>query len=159
MREYAWGSRRKGGIGSLLHLRQDGQDYSYAYDGRGNVVMMVDASQQTVASYSYDAFGTHVSAVGSFDQPFRFSTKAYEGRTGFSVFGYRWHAAHLGRWLTRDPLHERPDINLYAFVKNSPLNYLDPSGLESAGGGCDRGPIVPGDNERGPMFPPQGPWF
>lgn len=32
-------------------------------------------------------------------------------------------------WLNRDPIEEGGGINLYQFVYNSPLNYVDPDGL------------------------------
>lgn len=38
----------------------------------------------------------------------------------------------VGRWLNRDPMEELGGINLYAFVRNSPVNLVDPIGLEAA---------------------------
>jgi YD repeat-containing protein len=40
--------------------------YYYVYNGHGDVVALVDASGNTVASYSYDAFGQLTSASESF---------------------------------------------------------------------------------------------
>jgi hypothetical protein len=41
-----------------------------------------------------------------------------------------------GRWVTRDPLGEVGGMNLYAFVGNNPVNWVDPFGLyESKGVG------------------------
>ena len=35
----------------------------------------------------------------------------------------------VGRWLQRDPIKfEGGDTNLYAYVGNDPVNYVDPSG-------------------------------
>ena len=34
-----------------------------------------------------------------------------------------------GRWLSRDPIGESGGINLYGYVGNSPVNYVDPLGL------------------------------
>jgi RHS repeat-associated protein len=43
--------------------------------------------------------------------------------------GQRYYSPSLGRWLSRDPIKERGGINLYAFVRNSPVNSFDPRGL------------------------------
>jgi RHS repeat-associated protein len=67
--------------------------------------------------------------TGTFDQPFRFSTKRYDEDTGLSYYGYRFYSASLGRWITRDPLGEAGGINLYGFVGNNAISGIDPHGL------------------------------
>ncbi len=112
-----------------MRLRQDGQDYSYLYDGKGNVISVIDSSQSPVAGYRYDAFGKLMAESGTLDQPFMFSTKRYDAGTGLSYYGYRYYSAAIGRWITRDPIGEAGGINLYGFVQNDPVNAVDPEGL------------------------------
>ncbi len=128
-RDYTWGQDLGGGIGGLLNLKQNGQDYSYLYDGKGNVSALIDSTQTVVASYRYDVFGKLLKKTGTLDQPYRFSTKQYDEQTGLYNFGYRSDSATIGRWLTRDPLGEAGGINLYGFVGNNPVNFVDPLGL------------------------------
>jgi uncharacterized protein RhaS with RHS repeats len=40
---------------------------------------------------------------------------------------------HLARWLSPDPIGEAGGVNLYGYVENSPLNWVDPLGLTLAG--------------------------
>jgi RHS repeat-associated protein len=130
LREYTWGLNLGGGIGGLLNLKQGGQDYAYLYDGKGNVAAVIDASQAVVAAYRYAPFGKLLAKTGSLTQPFGFSTKRYDAQTGLIYYGYRFYGPESGRWLTRDPLGEAGGMNLYAFVGNNPVNWVDPFGLK-----------------------------
>jgi len=49
--------------------------------------------------------------------------------TGLSYYGYRYYDPVTGRWPSRDPIDERGGINLYGFVGNSGVNYVDRLGL------------------------------
>lgn len=44
--------------------------------------------------------------------------------------GHRWYDQTLGRFLSRDPIGFAGGLNLYEYGANSPVNYVDPSGLE-----------------------------
>ena len=131
IRENVWGSDIGSGIGGLLNLRQGGQDYSYLYDGKGNVTALIDGSQAADATYTYDVFGNLIVKIGSLNQPVQFSTKTYDEKTGLLYYGYRFYSPMMGRWITRDPLGETGGINLYGFVGNNPINSLDTLGLIS----------------------------
>ena len=84
-----------------------------------------------MAAYRYDPFGNLLAQRGTFTQPFRFMTKRTDTGAGLVSFGYRFYAPELGRWLTRDPLGEAGGLNLYAFVGNNPVNWVDPWGLKT----------------------------
>jgi RHS repeat-associated protein len=130
IRQYTWGLNYGGGISGLLNLNQGGVNYSYLYDGKGNITNVLDNSQNIVASYIYDPFGQRMSKTGILDQPYMFSTKEYDAETGLSYYGYRYYYPSNGKWMTRDPLGELSDINLYRFVGNNPNNATDPEGLD-----------------------------
>jgi len=128
-REFTWGLGLPGGIGGLLRLNQGGADYSYLFDGKGNATSLLDSNANVVAAYQYDPFGNPRGPANSLSQPMQFSTKPYDEKTGLSYYGYRFYVPSLGRWLTRDPIGEEGGINLYEFVGNDPINYIDPDGL------------------------------
>lgn len=46
-----------------------------------------------------------------------------------SLYGHRYYAPTLGRWISRDPIEERGGLNLVGFVKNAPVLYVDKYGL------------------------------
>ena len=128
IRQYTWGANFGGGIGGLLSLSQNGASYSYLYDGKGNVVSVLDSLQNEVAQYRYNSFGKQVNTAGSFKQPFRFSTKRFDDKLGLVYYGYRFYNPAIERWINRDPLGEDGGINLYGFVQNDPVNGVDPWG-------------------------------
>jgi RHS repeat-associated protein len=128
-REYTWGLNKGGGIGGLLAMNAGGQEYSYLYDGKGNVSAILDSNQVIVAKYRYDAFGNLKEQAGSLDQPFMFSTKRYFSDLGLSYYGYRFYSPEIGKWMSRDPIGEAGGLNLYGFVQNNPVNFVDPEGL------------------------------
>lgn len=51
---------------------------------------------------------------------------------GVSFYGLRYHDPAKGRFLSRDPISERGGANIYAFTRNSPLNYFDAFGAQIA---------------------------
>jgi len=68
-----------------------------------------------------------------------------------------WYEPSVQRWVNRDPVGERDGVNLYGFVGNNPLSYVDSLGLQSLGTLCRlacevgaRPPLV------GRLLPPEG---
>jgi hypothetical protein len=49
---------------------------------------------------------------------------------------------NLGRWINRDPMGEAAGNNLYEFVVNNPLSYVDPLGLDSMMPGGNNAPVA-----------------
>ena len=45
-------------------------------------------------------------------------------------YGYRYYDPETGRWLNRDPIEERGGVNLYAFVGNDAIGWVDLLGLD-----------------------------
>jgi RHS repeat-associated protein len=125
-----------GGVGGLLWMTvpsgTNAGTYFSAYDGNGNVMALVSAADGSVAArYEYGPFGELIQATGPMAKvnPFRFSTKYQDEETGLVYYGYRYYDPGTGRWLNRDPMGEAGGLNLYQYVYNSPLNYVDPDGL------------------------------
>lgn len=123
-----------GGVGGILARIDHSTDtvYNYFYDANGNVGQLVDAdSAALAASYEYDPYGNVVASSGALadSNPFRFSSKYFDGESGLYYYGYRYYSPDLGRWLNRDPMGEGGGLNTYAFVANNPLLFIDPTGL------------------------------
>jgi len=85
-------------------------------------------SGKKVAEYDFNAFGRqkHVSEV--LFNPWRYASKRLDLETNLINFGRRYYDAELNRWLTTDPAGFMDGMNLYSYVKNNPLRYVDPDG-------------------------------
>ncbi len=150
-----------GGVGGLLEATYYGASTTNcfpAYDGNGNIMALVNAANgQIVANYEYGPFGEVVRTTGPMAKanPFRFSTKYQDNESDQLYYGYRYYDPSTGRWPNRDPIQERGGLNLYGFVKNTPLTIVDKLGLEPGYGNPVSGPNGP----VGPSSPYQpNPW-
>ena len=122
-----------GGIGGLLSMTESSGTHTYYHaDGSGNVTCLINANQLIIGQYAFDAFGRTLFARGpkALLNPYRFSSKPVHFYSGMYEFLYRWYAPELQRWPNHDPIGENGGINLYRFVGNNPINYLDPLGLD-----------------------------
>ncbi|GJQ27294.1 MAG: hypothetical protein HBSAPP02_23260 [Phycisphaerae bacterium] len=154
LRKYTWGldlsdtPQGAGGVGGLVAALDtngtpgttaDDKQYFYYCDAMGNVGQVVDATSGPLAAqYDYtDPFGgAAASGAWAAKNPFRFSTKYFDGEIdyadtdndGLYYYGYRYYSPRLGRWLNRDPIEEQDDYNIYRFTNNGPTNLIDPRG-------------------------------
>jgi RHS repeat-associated protein len=108
------------------------------YDGNGNVSEYLDSTGQVTAHYEYDPFGNTVVNTDTANQfAYRFSTKPIGIATGLYYYGYRYYDPLTGRWPSRDPIGEMGGVNLYGFVGNDGVDYLDVLGNVP----CKRGEV------------------
>jgi len=152
---YVWGLdlsgslQGAGGVGGLLAVSIDGAYYLPCYDNNGNITAYVNEQGAVVAQYTYDAFGATITQSGSHAShfPHRFSTKYHDLETGLYYYGRRFYDPLWGRWLNRDPIEEDGGLNLYAFVLNDPVNWIDLLGLRTYSIGPESEPSVTFDED------------
>ncbi len=124
-----------GGIGGLLARSEMSNLQSphayYHADGNGNITALVDTNGIIVARYQYDPYGNLLGMSGPLADAnsYRFSSKEWCANAGLYYYGFRYYEPNLQRWPNRDPFGEWGGLNLYQFVANSPLYYVDPYGL------------------------------
>lgn len=116
----------------LIRREHGGQIGYYLYNGHPDVVGVVDPASAVLATYRYDAFGNPTQTTGSFNNPFRYTAEPYDPETGAIYLRARYYQPALGRFLTQDTWQGDPwrpwTQNLYAYVGNNPVNYVDPTG-------------------------------
>ncbi len=95
---------------------------------------VIDNSGNVELHRKYDSFGNITDTSGAADLLFAFTGRMLDKDTGLQNNLNRWYDPLVGRWLNEDPSgFTAGDMNLYRYVGNNPVNYVDPSGLDWSG--------------------------
>lgn len=103
-----------------------------AHDLLKNVSALFDSSGTPQAKFEYTPYGEMLTIEGAWASamPFCYSSEYRDGDLGLVYYNYRHYNPRDGRWISRDPIEESGEINLYAFVRNNPSYFYDVLGLE-----------------------------
>lgn len=106
----------------------------YLYDGRGSVTANTWYNGMVTDVYQYDLYGQVTLGSTKHTDFYGYNAESYNPNTGLEYLRARYYNAEEGRFFQEDTnLGDVTDpltLNRYAYVKNSPLNYVDPSGHE-----------------------------
>lgn len=61
-----------------------------------------------------------------------FTGREYDREIWLYYYRARYYSAELGRFISRDPIGQVDDINLYSYVGNNSVMFVDPMGKEKA---------------------------
>lgn len=118
-----------GGLDEAFTRTDSSSTTSYLADALGGTLALANSSGAVQTEYTYEPFGkTSVSGTSSAN------TRQYTGRendgTGLYFYRARYYSPSLQRFISEDPIGFRGGINIYAYVENNPLSYVDPLGLD-----------------------------
>ena len=120
------------GLGLVSQVAAPNQSFYYDFNPSGSTSDLTGASGIVENSYTYDPFGSVLTASGTLSNPFT-SFSLIKGETvdqDLILTGYRPYYSDLGRFTSLDPLGILGgDTNLYSYAQNNPIRLADPSGL------------------------------
>ena len=117
------------GIDDKLKQLSGGTFEYFLSDHLGSTAILANSNGASIDSSSYDSFGNGTN--GSFSSRYQFTGRDLDPLTGFQFNRARFYDQKLGRFIAEDPIgFGGGDANLYGYVKNKPIRFSDPFGLD-----------------------------
>lgn len=112
--------------------KQTGKLEYYQFNGHGDVVGLVDDAGQVLNQYTYDIWGGPSTTEQTVPNILRYAGEYWDETIGLQYLRARWYDPGMGRFIGEDTyegeLNDPLSLNLYSYVNNNPLKYVDPSG-------------------------------
>lgn len=117
------------GIDNKLRQKSGGQVQYFLADHLGSTNALVNSTGTITAQTAYDAFGN--ASNTAFPTRYQYTGREYDSFTNLHHYRARQYSAELGRFISEDPIgFAGGDINLYGYVWNNPLMFVDSDGLQ-----------------------------
>lgn len=100
----------------------------------GSASLELDHTAQIISYEEYTPFGSssYQAMRSQTETPkrYRYSGKERDEESGLIYFGARYYAPHLCRWTAVDPSGIKKSLNVYTYVSNRPVTFVDPDGRD-----------------------------
>jgi RHS repeat-associated protein len=127
------GKYQGAGVDQQLATVQGGTTKYYELDGLLSTTSLTDTSAAFANNYNYDGFGNVESHTGSVLNFFQYAGRELDLETGILYYRARYFDPTAGRFITEDPTgFGSGDANLYRYVFNNPIVFIDPTGRKCA---------------------------
>ncbi len=101
--------------------------YHYVCDEGGSTSHILDETGKVLNQYEYDAFGNLIKAQGEVNNRFLYVGQQYDAVTMQYYLRARYYNPVVARF-TQEDTYRGDGLNLYAYCRNNPVGYYDPSG-------------------------------
>ena len=111
-------------------LQRQGETFYYHQDEQLNTALISNGDTMLKNHYQYDAFGAGLDVLEGLANRIRYTGQQYDQITEQYYLRARYYNPVLGRFLQED-VYQNDGLNLYAYCRNNPVVYYDPSGYNS----------------------------
>jgi RHS repeat-associated protein len=119
--------------GQPLAKMEGTNTYYYHNDHLATPQKMTDSTGAVKWSADYKPFGeATIDQASTITNNLRFPGQYYDAETGLHYNYFRDYNSAIGRYYQVDPIGLRGGINLYRYVGDNPVNWIDPWGLVNA---------------------------
>jgi RHS repeat-associated protein len=100
----------------------------------GSACLELDDQAQIISYEEYYPYGsTAYHAMRSQTETskrYRYTGKERDEESGLYYYGARYYAPYLCRWIAVDPLGVKKSVNVYTYVSNRPISFVDLDGRD-----------------------------
>ena len=111
--------------------------FYYHQNEQLSTALVTDRNGDLKNQYQYDAFGIGLDAVEEFPNRIRYTGQQYDQQTEQYYLRARYYNPVLGRFM-REDVYQGDGLNLYAYCRNNPVVYYDPSGYAKKNGNTNK---------------------
>ena len=114
------------GVAAGWNREKSGYHY-YHLDEQNSTAYITGRGGEIENRYEYDAFGVLQNSMEEFHNRILYTGQQYDQTSGQYYLRARFYNPVLGRFVQED-VYRGDGLNLYAYCKNNPVVYYDPSG-------------------------------
>ncbi|WP_432406691.1 RHS repeat domain-containing protein [Wukongibacter sp. M2B1] len=120
------------GLELISKINKNDQKAYYLHNRHGDITQIVDGQGKTLNKYEYDPFGNLIKSTERINNKHKYAGEQYDEITGQYYLRARYYDPQVGRF-TQEDTYRGDGLNLYVYVANNPLKYIDPSGYGKDG--------------------------
>ena len=132
-------------------VRRGQRTYYYHPDEQLSTALITDETGTIKNQYRYDAFGAGLETLEELPNRICYTGQQYDGVTEQYYLRARYYNPILGRFLQED-VCQGDGLNLYAYCRNNPVVYWDPSGYTNTqtplGKSCSTAKVSDGSSDE-----------
>jgi RHS repeat-associated protein len=100
---------------------------TFLTDGLGSTMTLTDDAGVARTQYRFDPYGATIASGDASSNRFQYTGRENDG-AGLYYYRARYYSPSFGRFISEDPRGLEEGLNLYSYVRQDPLNNVDPDG-------------------------------